>query len=323
MSWAQQIKSLTFVFFGYGSEYSLGPLCEHFRQHGFKCLEIDLLASDNPDKHLRDLVGKPIVFLTSAHPLYDERNFTFYRADRKVVSALHVISTLKPIVSVYYPHDYKDPIKEEELAYLSLFDLLLWPFESAPARYMQKTEVACVGWIKYVERGLVERPIPKREAVFFLGAYQYYLRAGIDRLVEDFSDLLHSGVAIKLPRWHDNESVESYLRQSGADVIASNENSIEVIENSELVIAHALSSVAVEACHLGKRVVYIRDPRFDYKDPILEFRDAGKIAFVDSPQTAASFHRGEAPANQRSMLAFNFHDAQDAIIAAAKAKGAI
>ena len=306
----------TILFFGYGSEYSLAPLCAYMVAQGCDCVEIDMLTHPDPVATLKDLAGRELVFVTSAHPLYDDRNFFYYKTTRKIISALHIISSLEPRLNVFYPHDYKDPIKEEELSYLALFDLLLWPFSRTPEEYDDLVISKSVGWIKHQPRADAAGAERRYPAVFFLGAYQYYLNAGFDRFFYDFEDLLTSGVAVKLARWHDNDLFEEYLRSRGVDVVPSEANSIEVMESCDVVISHALSSVAVEACHLGKRVVYIRDPRFDYKDPIAEFRGVGNIAFVDSALTASRLDASGLKANAPQMKRFDFQAAHNAIITA-------
>jgi len=303
----------TILFFGYGSEYSLHPLFDFMSKRGDRCVEIDMLTEQDCVGRLQDLIGQPLVFVTSAHPLYDQRNFFYYKTERRVVSALHIIATLRPKLSVFYPHDYKDPIKEEEVNYLPQFDLLLWPFDEVPVSYRRLVQTVPVGWIKN-PLGAEEIHSVDGKAVFFLGAFQYYLHAGIESFYDDFAEMLGSGVAVKLPRWHDSEKFEAFLRARDVDVYPSDENSVEIIKSCEIVITHALSSVGMEACHLGRKVIYLRDRRFDYKDPLLEFGAAGNISYVNSPSAVATVRAAGLVPNRYSMAEFNFPAVREHIL---------
>ena len=311
--------SPTFLFFGYGSEYSLDPLKTYMEKCGDRCIEIEMLDCGTTINSLRDL-SSDVVFVTSGHLLYDWHNFSFYRTERDIVSPLHVMSTLEPVASIYYPHDYKDPIKEEEGSYLALFDLVLWPYvtdlpEAASA-------LAVVGWIKCVADTLDVARLPANPSgrVLFPGALQHYLNEEPDKLYADFRELFETGVAVKLARWHDTERLEDSLRKRGVLVYPSTSNSIEVMDANQIILTQALSSVAMEACHLGKSVIYLQDARFDYRDPRAEFKNAGALVYADTPATAAYLMDRPLPANSRTMMAFEFDRARDEIWAIYKAK---
>ena len=303
-----------FLFFGYGWEYTLHPLFEYMKAQGDDCVEIDMLAHPDVVGALRQLEGRPIVLLTSAHPLFDDKNFFFYKTHRKVVSALHVISTLNPIASVYYPHDLKDPIKEEEIFYLPVFDLLLSPF-SDMQKFDDILSVVQVGWIKRVpktERVMPEEFNPSRE-VFFTGAYHYYLKQGMDKFYDEYRVLFDSGVACKLTKSHENEAFEKYLRERNVNVYPSQANSLHIMDENDIIFTQALSSVGLESCMLGKKVVYIRHGHLDYKDPMVELKNAGNITFVNTPQEAAALDRKLLPGNTGRMDYFDFALARSSV----------
>lgn len=309
-----------FLFFGYGSEYSLHDLCTYLKQAGHDCVEIDMLSHPDVMGALRALEGRTVVFLTSAHPLYDDQNFFYYKTHRKVVSALHVISTLKPVASIYYPHDLKDPVKEEELPYLPLFDLFLSPLEKLQA-LEALVPVKQVGWIKRqrsTARVMPEDFNPRRK-VFFTGAYQYYLNLGFDHFYKEYAPLFDAGVAVKLPLWHETERFEEFLRARGVTVYPSHANSIHVMEENEVIFTQALSSVSIEACGIGKRVCYIKNSVLDYKDPLQELENMGHIFFAETPEQAAAVQNDAFLPNTPSLDYFDFPGALQAILEVATA----
>jgi len=303
-----------FLFLGYGAEYSLHDLYVYMAAHGDKCVEIDMLVDPNPESTLKSLIGKSIVFITSAHFLYDIINFFFYRTHRKVISPLHVISTLCPVASVYYPHDLKDPIKAEEVPYLPVFDLLLSPKDSLQ-QYAGLIKTVNVGWIKRQRRQSASSPeCPNASRrVFFPGSYQFWLNRGIGSFLEHYAPLFNAGVAVKLPRWHDNDVFEEALRACGIHTYSSEANSIDVMEANDVIFTEALSSVAVEACALGKRVCYIQNAKLDYLDPRKQYADVGRIHFAESPLEASRLTKDALPSNLSTMGYFDFKKARNAI----------
>ena len=305
----------TYLFFGYGSEYSLHDLCLYMIAQGDPCVEIDMLHHPDVVGALRALEGKRLVFITSAHPLYDDQNFFYYKTHRKIISALHVISTLKPVAAVYYPHDLKDPVKDEEIPYLPLFDLFLSPLPELQA-LEEYLPVKQVGWIKRLRK--TKRVMPKSfnpgGAVFFVGANQYYITNGMDLFYLTYKPLFDAGVAVKLARWHENERFESLLRLHGVKVYPSAANSVHVMEENEVIYSEALSSVVIEACRLGKKVCYIQNDTFDYRDPKREFDGVGKITWAKSPQQAARLRAGAMRSNEQSMNYFDMEGARAGIL---------
>jgi len=89
-----------FLFFGYGVEYSLHDLCQYLVEAGESCVEIDMLDYPDVEGALRALEGRRLVLVTSAHFLHDRFNLCFERPGCKIVSLLHVISTLRPERSI-------------------------------------------------------------------------------------------------------------------------------------------------------------------------------------------------------------------------------
>lgn len=310
------------LFFGYGSEYSLHDLYTYMAAKGDPCIEVDMLIHPDVVGALRGLDGRVATFVTSAHLLYDARNFFFYRTERTVISPLHVISTLAPAAAVYYPHDLKDPVKPEEEPYLPLFDLLLSPLPALD-RFNAYLPVRRVGWIKRSRKP--DRVMPPEfnpgRAVFFTGAFQYYLNRGFQSFYDEFKPLFDAGIAVKFPVWHEAAAFEEFLRARGVGVYPSSSNSIHVMEENEVIFTQALSSVGIEACLLGRRVCYIRDTVLDYEDPVMELGNAGAITFVDTPEQAAALAPSALPKNPVTMDYFDFEGARRAILDVAREAG--
>lgn len=304
----------TFLFFGYGAEYSLHPLYLYMEEQGDHCIEVDMLTHPDVVGELKALVDKPLVLVTSAHLLYDDKNFFYYKTHRKVVSVLHLISTLKPIASIYYPHDLKDLIKEEELDYLSLFDLFLSPFANLSFTDLNIPYVT-VGWIKNLPNSKIEiwKGFNPSRMVFLMGAYQFYLNAGFEQFYQEYKPLFDLGIAVKLPLWHQHEMFEEFLKQRNVRVYPSSANSIDVMRENDVIFTQGLSSVGIEACGLGKKVVYLKHPQLDYVEPEKEFKNIGQIVYLNSPSDISSLRIDLIPENIAVMPYFDFSKARESI----------
>lgn len=310
-----------FLFFGFAAEYTLNPLYEYMRNEGDNCVEIDMFTCPDVERALTSLIGKKIVFITSAHLMFDEMNFSHhYSHSGKIISPLQVISTLNPLASIYYPHDLSEPIKNEELPYLHLFDIFLSPLSNLD--YLnQYLPVLQVGWIKFNKNTQQITPINFNplKSVFF-PAYQVHANRGVDYFYEKHKPIFDAGIAVKFPYWNGSEKFENFLLERNAIVYPSIYNSIQIMEENNLIFTQALSSTGLEASRLGKKVVYIKDSELDYSDPEIEFSAEKNIIFVDSPAIAACINPDSVPSGHLTLDSFNFEKARNAIWAIYKSK---
>lgn len=256
-------KDVTFVFTGFGVEYSLGPLARYMKEHGFKVVELDMSKIENINESLSSLKGESIVYITSWHLFFDAKNFDFYYStDKKVFSPLEIMDYLKPIKSYYYPHDIATFLHQEEWEWLDLFDAALLPYKNNDYYFIKKyTKVYEVGWIK--KWRATKRRETKKDKIKILylpSNIAYHMKKyTIEQYGEMYKELLARCDAVKFPSWPGIEQLEYLVKEKGGTIIENEKTLFDVIEDYDLVIATGASGVVEEAYNAGWPVLSVLD----------------------------------------------------------------
>jgi hypothetical protein len=249
-----------YVFMGVGCEYVLKPLADFLRVQGCECLEIDLMATFSMD--WKRLANRPIVFITSAHlDKGKERAHHGARISAKcmpnLIAPLELLDILRPIKSIYIPHDLTLPLCHYEWQFIDQFDFFFNPIPFFSV-YSGLTEIKEMGWIKYMP-GTTTLPtdfVPQKK-IIFVSLFDYLQEIyGLAGLFQYFEPLLDENTAIKFPLWTNHQEVENYFRKhSPATVYEAEWNSVELMHYFDVIIGNHLSSVLMEAAFLNKKVV--------------------------------------------------------------------
>ncbi len=246
---------ICFFFYGYGSEYVLHPFFRYVRSMGFDAFEVNLFEGGDPTTILRALKNRDVVFLTSAHLLRGA--YSLQKIYPEIAGAcfapVELISELRPICSVYYPHDLVEPIVLEEDLFIDCFDIYLIP-EPHMGFYEDRLFCQNVGWIKH--RGV---PVtnPKVSRVWPISEFIGLRKQGLERSSKLLAPLLQQDVAIKFPQWWGHQEFEDYYRSLGLQVIDAGTNTFDCILNADLVVSNGMSSVVAEAYLSGKNVIHV------------------------------------------------------------------
>ncbi|WP_188890006.1 hypothetical protein [Paenibacillus radicis (ex Gao et al. 2016)] len=262
---------------GVDSEYVLANLCEDLRSKGYEVIEIDFgKFKGNVYEYLEEHLGGPIVYITSAHTNLSLRVAShiapiFTTLYPNYVSPLEMIAYLKPLVSMYIPHDLLTPYGDtnlNEYRFLDVFDYILAPYQAAEVERMiasKGTKVYEAGWIKYVSdykhyRNTQESSEPIEMMLFVSMVEHLRTKYGVNGFVDYLLPLLRSNVHIKLPVWKDIEIIEVALKEiQGVEVVSAQEDSISLIQRSHIVICNGASSIHAEATLLGKPTICLLD----------------------------------------------------------------
>lgn len=248
------MNEVTFLFYGFGSEYILHPLYIEMSKRGNNCVEIDAFITKNSKILIDTLVGKTVVFITSAHLLLDKKNFTdFYPNTNTFYSVLEIISRLRPLRSIYIPHDLTQPLIRNERQFINQFDVFLTPCEPFTSAYEQYCNVIEVGWIKYRK----QQSKSKKSAIWFLSDYVLYVKMGPEKSYRVLASIVQQGVAIKFPAWTDSNRFEQFFKKQGVHVYSSLENTVDLIQDHSIILTNGLSSIIAESYFLGKTTVNI------------------------------------------------------------------
>ncbi len=311
-----------YLFEGMGSEYVLAPVAEDFRAHGQEVAELDFFAHPDPVGFLQELRGRDVVLVSSAHPDFDRFAYQASYKDKKLIlSALELMSFLKPKASYYIPHDLTTPILDEELRWLPFFDGFLSPLPNLwwLRRYVKVYET---GWIR---RRAVEQPYAldaggnKYRTIFFPTFMRYHAELGVDAVRKLYDPLISAGVPIKFPVWPGTEAIEDGLSKRGARIIPARVSSYELMRQADIVISTGLSSAAVEACLLGKSTVCLKDDLLTQADRRRYLSGMYRVSFMDIPEAGRWIHdlsKGEGalpPPDADLLPPFDFNKARAVI----------
>lgn len=245
-----------YLLYGFGSEYVLHPLYEELKKLGFPCTEIDALSNPDSKKIVNALVGQPVIFITSAHFNLNEKNFRyFYSSENHFYGVLEILSLLKPVKSIFVPHDLTQPLIDYEKEYLNQFDLFCSPCEPFTSLYAHYCPTLELGWIKY-KKG--NKPITTvNNAIWFLSDFTLHLKMGVEKSYTCLEPILKQHVSIKFPTWPGTDEFEAYFSRNGINVVSNQENSIDLILAHDMILSNGLSSIIAESSFLGKTTVNI------------------------------------------------------------------
>lgn len=251
---------IIYLFYGIGSEYVLHPIYEKMNQIGYVCIEIDCLKEKDSKKIIKSLRHKKIVFVTSYHLLLDNKNFhDFYSGEINFFGVLEIIQLLKPIKSIYIPHDLTQPLIDKEEKFINLFDIFISPCEPFTSIYSSICNTQEGGWIKYLnDSNLKKQPILNK-TVWFVSDFVTLYNYGIKSLFDFMKPIISQQVAVKFPSWKNSDKVEKFFIDQGVSVYKSTANSIGIIKKSDLIITNGLSSINAESYFMGKTTVNIKD----------------------------------------------------------------
>lgn len=251
-----------YVFTGIASEYVLKPLAAFLSAKRCECLEIEFMSIDFSLSDWKSLAKRDVIFITSSHLEGGKERIEHIasnalRFSNAIFSPLELLDILKPVKSVYVPHDLTTPLGYYEWKFIDQFDLFFNPMALFPV-YSGLTETKELGWIKYTPAIKTIPPDfePKKKIIFpslFIYLQNLY---GIEGLFNYFEPLLDENTAIKFPLWTNHKAVEAYFRENGpAEVCEAHWNSVELMQDFDVVIGNHVSSVLVEAAFLNKQVI--------------------------------------------------------------------
>lgn len=250
-----------YLFYGFGCEYVLHDLFQAM-ENDYECLEIDVLTIPNSKKIINQLIGKSVVFVTSAHFLLDQSNFfnyypNYYPNKNTFYGPLEIIALLKPIKSVYIPHDLTQPFIQYEDKFLNQFDLFLSPCEPYTSAYSLICPTAEVGWVKYHQLATTIKP--RNKVIWFLSDFTLHVKMGKEKSYEINAPLLTQGVSLKFPVWNSADEFTQYYRMQGVDVYDPRVISYNLIKAHDIIITNGLSSIVAESYLIGKTTVNIME----------------------------------------------------------------
>jgi hypothetical protein len=253
-------RNKKYIFYGFGSAYSLEPLAMYMHSKKFDMLEMNPISANfSGYEALKEVQNKNTVFVTSFHPLLDTENLA--RGGIKNVNCaapLEIMEYLKPVKSVYYPHDLTPFFCDYEMPWCNLFDLFLLPYKNN-LFYKIKTEscnVLEVGWIK---NNNLHKKVDIESNIIYFPSNSYYGMNESNRI--RWFNYIPKNIPIKTGNISEtkfNKAVE--LAKNDGYIFLENSLSIfQLIHNCKLIITNGVSSIVTESAMSGIPVVTMLD----------------------------------------------------------------
>jgi hypothetical protein len=270
----------TVVLSGAASEYVLGPLEQKLLESGFEVVALDFFRfKGDALARLQAIDGRSTAFVTSAHINLSRAvaryvSPQFHMEFPNYLSPLQIMATLRPAISIFVPHDLLHPFGTEnlgELRFIDLFDYVLVPRGTSVPVIDSKSKTIFIqaGYTKALGRSsprkLFESEDEPKVALFICGLYELLDCLSDSQIIDYFSPLIGRNVRVKLPLNTNSSRLESLFEEKFPGSTLSGEvSSVDLIRQSDVVIANSVSSIHVEADLMGKPVVCLTDEsRYD------------------------------------------------------------
>lgn len=258
--------SFLYVFMGYGSAYVLEPIASYMKKKGYCVYEINPVTDDNYIELLKDIKDERIIFITSYHLYMDKYNY--FRSggikDNDSIAPLEMMDMLKPVKTVFYPHDLDEFMLSEEMAWCDLFDVFMTPLVNNIYFYfkLKCEKVANVGWIKKTRlyNFSSEETLQLNKIVYLPSdLFEHLTKYGVDGLVNLWITYIDKSIPLKLPQSKEYDVLKLKLLEEGFTLIDENKTVFSLIEEFNIIIGYGFSTVIYEAALSGKSVISLID----------------------------------------------------------------
>jgi hypothetical protein len=297
-------------------EYSLHPLYEYMKEQGYNCVEITPDTCNDMKKALLELNAKDYIFITSAHTFLDG-TYEYFQNSPVNLSVLEAIDILKPVKSVYYPHDLATLVHEFDVPWInSIFDIILFPFDGYAHLACNGKPVYNVGWIKKLNK---TGSGTRFHVGHGIGDIYYYGKLGLD-LYDTFQSVWEQGVIIKTGTPDLWEKQCAFFEQKNVKYIDPSKSIFELIDSCEIMLTNALTSVNLESSLSGRFTINMLDGIFERSEHEKYFKGLPNLKMMSIDGTAEllrDYYKGKyvPPQGEDVLKEFNFKLAVELITA--------
>lgn len=274
-----------YVFAGVGSEYSLAPLADFLRKRGRNCVEIDMVREGWRDALCQTQRSRRRILVSSQHPYMNGHHYhLYYGTELDILNVPELQAVLKPDRSYFVPHDLLSPIKDSEIAGLTLFDAILMPSDSW---WYLSTYVRCenVGWIK---AGVIPNPEMAQsplQVAWLPSEIGAWLARPTGLFEEAYRGLMDFRPLFKVPDFPGTQAMIDLAVGAGCQVFDASVLSSVLINQSHVVVSNGLSSICAEAALSGLPTLCIDDGSVESGYLRDHWRDFPEVA-VHAPDRA-------------------------------------
>tara|TARA_B110000483_G_C18183098_1_gene537814 strand:+ start:1681 stop:2574 length:894 start_codon:yes stop_codon:yes gene_type:complete len=238
------------IFFGYGSEYLLGPIASGIKTHNI--IQIDNYKFKYNIDDLKKDVYETIIF--SCHLNLDKFLYNYhYKNIDNFISPNEILEQLKINKKYYLIHDLSEFYLNDEINYLQKIDKILSPIQYNDPLF--KNKILDIGWIKNCE--VHDEKNIKNKNILFLSDVGYYEK-NFQFFVKDFEEKLKSIELYKLPVMSEKpEKIINFLRGKNINEINETENSYKFLSKNN-IYTNGFSSIIFETLTQNNTVHVIK-----------------------------------------------------------------
>ena len=241
-----------FVFFGAESEYVLHPLFDEMTKRGYRCAELHATPEHSITRELATVIADPAqkILVTSAHFSWDDHYMMSAMEVPDCPALVEIIAALKPVYTVYYPHDLSQPMLTNETSCLPLIDLYLAtsPLENM---FSGETSVREVGWIK-APADIGAQAERWGRGLWLTMSMEYILvENGTEKTLGYMEKWLDEWLSIKFAPFPQFAEIEQILTKRGINIIDRNMTPPVAARYFDFVVTNGESSVVRESAMMG------------------------------------------------------------------------
>lgn len=280
----QAVPKPHIVAVGYGSEFSLHPLCDALTARGFSCTRIDMYESGWRERYRPPIDGGEVVLLSSQHPAISrsivQRRFGF---DADVLTLPDTIEFFRPARSFLLSHDLTHSFLDEEVTFMQGLTAVLTP-DDRYWYFRRWVPVHVVGWTKLI----APTSLAEASGVVLMPTDVYFFARMPELFRDTFAGLLRPGIRFKLPLFAGTEPLRDILLAGGCEEIPPETDSTSVIARHATIVSNGASSIILEAALTGKDVLCVNCDIPQLDPPERAWSNHENVELVDPVDLAAA-----------------------------------
>jgi hypothetical protein len=309
-----------FVFFGAESEYVLNPLFDEMKNRGHDCIELHATPTQNISGALEQVLRseKPKVLVTSAHFGWDEHYMMSAMEVPDCPALVDLIPQMKPIFTVYYPHDLSQPLLTPEVACIPFIDLYLAP-SANEHMFAGRTDVRTVGWIKAPDDLDAVPERWGRGLWLTMSVEMTLIKYGTTKTLGLMNDWLRDWLWIKFAPFPQFDEIEGILKDRGLNILDRNITPPVAARHFDFVVTNGESSVVRESALMGIPTFIVTDIGLfsdTSRKNLWQFADLHNVHVIPNLESIPDMVTKQNPV----MQPFDMETAIDAIVAGTREK---
>jgi hypothetical protein len=171
---------------------------------------------------------------------------------------VEIIARLRPVYTVYYPHDLSQPLLTEEVAKLPLIDLYLAPSQQE-RMFTGLTDIRTVGWIKAPCDPRSEQERWGRGLWLTMSLEMILIEQGTRKVLGQMRDWLRDWLWIKFAPFPQFDELERKLSGHGIRIVDRHLTPPEAARHFDFVVTNGESSVVRESALMGIPTFIVTD----------------------------------------------------------------